>query len=548
MSRKSRSTQRNRKVNNTHKASSQAWAWVLLAVTVIFIAVVRIRLLNVPLERDEGEFGYMGQLILQGIPPYKIACNMKLPGTYVMYALFMRLFGQTTAGIHLGLLVMNLISTVLVFILARRLLGPLAAVVASASFGLLSVSPSVLGSSAHATQYVVPFALGGILLMLKAADTGKTWTLVLSGLLLGIAYLMKQHAVFFLIFGLCYYIGSQVRRMPISRLAIRAGLFSFSMVIPFAVTCLILYKLGVFDKFWFWTYTYARAYSTEQSLGGALDSFHRETERLLTHTTLMWALGGVGLTALIWGKKARANGVFLISFVVFSLLTVCPGLYFRQHYFVAFLPALSILIAAAVTSGTDVLASKGFYRALPMLVFIALLGHLMMLDKEFLFEATPTRATSIVYGGGVFETMETVGKYIKAHSKSTDKLVVFGSEPEIYFYAERPSGTTFLYTYGLVEIHDYASVMQKKMMREITESKPEYVVISNLPASWTARPRSDHSIFKWAIKYFAENYEAIGVVEFVSKDFTAYVWGDDLKDYTPKAIHYLTIIRRRPST
>src|ERR1039458_9666514 len=53
-----------------------------LVLVIVFFAVVRMRLRNAPLERDEGEYAYMGQLILQGIPPYKLASNMKLPGTY----------------------------------------------------------------------------------------------------------------------------------------------------------------------------------------------------------------------------------------------------------------------------------------------------------------------------------------------------------------------------------------------------------------------------------------------------------------------------------
>jgi hypothetical protein len=46
--------------------------------------VVRLGLLNFPLERDEGEYAYAGQLMLQGIPPYDLACNMKFPGTYAI--------------------------------------------------------------------------------------------------------------------------------------------------------------------------------------------------------------------------------------------------------------------------------------------------------------------------------------------------------------------------------------------------------------------------------------------------------------------------------
>jgi len=55
-------------------------AWIFLAVIVFGLVIaIRIRLLGIPLERDEGEYAYAGQLMLQGIPPYKLAYNMKFP-------------------------------------------------------------------------------------------------------------------------------------------------------------------------------------------------------------------------------------------------------------------------------------------------------------------------------------------------------------------------------------------------------------------------------------------------------------------------------------
>jgi hypothetical protein len=73
----------------------------------------QIRLLGIPLERDEGEYAYAGQLILQGIPPCNLAYNMKFPGTYAAYAAIMSIFGQTITGIHLGLLLINAATVVL---------------------------------------------------------------------------------------------------------------------------------------------------------------------------------------------------------------------------------------------------------------------------------------------------------------------------------------------------------------------------------------------------------------------------------------------------
>src|ERR1051326_3081130 len=82
-------------------------AWLIVACTILLVFAIRARLRQMPLERDEGEYAYAGQLILHGVPPYKDAYNMKLPGTYAAYALIMAVFGQSASGIHIGVAVIN---------------------------------------------------------------------------------------------------------------------------------------------------------------------------------------------------------------------------------------------------------------------------------------------------------------------------------------------------------------------------------------------------------------------------------------------------------
>ena len=96
----------------------------------------RLRVASAPLERDEGEYAYAGQLILQGIPPYRQVYNMKFPGTYYAYSVIMALLGQNPSGIRTGLLLVNVASVVPLFLIARRLTGDLAAAVTGASFVL----------------------------------------------------------------------------------------------------------------------------------------------------------------------------------------------------------------------------------------------------------------------------------------------------------------------------------------------------------------------------------------------------------------------------
>src|ERR1700694_52950 len=119
------------------------FCYAALVIVVVVFAAIRIRLRTAPLERDEGEYAYAGQLMLQGIPPYKEVYNMKLPGTYATYAVIMALFGQSASAIHRDVALVSAISVFLVFLIGRRLLEEIAGVVAAMVFALLSLSPSV---------------------------------------------------------------------------------------------------------------------------------------------------------------------------------------------------------------------------------------------------------------------------------------------------------------------------------------------------------------------------------------------------------------------
>src|ERR1700730_14779317 len=109
------------------------FCYAALVIVVVVFAAIRIRLRTAPLERDEGEYAYAGQLMLQGIPPYQLAYNMKLPGTYAVYAVMMAAFVQTARGIHIGLLLVNALSIFLLYLIAARIFGAFAGLIAGTS-------------------------------------------------------------------------------------------------------------------------------------------------------------------------------------------------------------------------------------------------------------------------------------------------------------------------------------------------------------------------------------------------------------------------------
>src|SRR6202051_313552 len=188
--------------------------YAALVIVLVIFAIVRIRLRNTPLERDEGEYAYAGQLILQGEPPYHLAYNMKLPGTYAAYAVMMAAFGQTVSGIRLGMLIVLLGNTLLMFFLGRRLFGLLAGTVAAASYTLLANRLATMSLDGHATHFIVLAALGGTLLLLDAIDERRTTSLFLSGLCFGLAFLMKQHGILFAVFAVVFWAWSEWEQTP----------------------------------------------------------------------------------------------------------------------------------------------------------------------------------------------------------------------------------------------------------------------------------------------------------------------------------------------
>ncbi len=527
--------------------ASQYWCYGLLLMVILFFALIRFHLRQCPLERDEGEYAYAGQLMLQGIPPYQLVYSMKLPGTFAAYSVILAAFGQTPGGIHLGLLLVNAATTFLVFLLARRLFDPLAGLVAAASYALLSASPSVQGCAGHATHFVVLAAVGGILLLLVAIETRRIWLFFGSGVLLGLAFLMKQPGILFAVFGGLYLVKSeyQDRRLNWRGLVPRAGALVLGTVLPLAVTCLALFAAGSFQKFWFWTVLYAREYASITGIGDGLHILRRNAAQVVKPAFWIWAIAGVGLSAVLWNRGARAHGSFLAGFLFFSGLAVCPGFYFRGHYFILLLPAIALLAGVAVSAARQGFL-EGRHRAwafLPVLVFLLAFADSIFLQREYFFAPDPL--TACQYPGNPFSEAVRVGDYLKTHASPGARIVVLGSEPEIYFYAHRHSATGYIYTYSLMEPQKYALQMQKELIAEIEAARPEFVVFVNVPMSFGRLPTSETLIFSWANAYLRGQYEKVGTVDMNGP--AEYIWGDAAQAYRPRSRLFIDVFKRKES-
>ena len=520
-------------------------AWTLFVATLTAVMWARIRLAGLPLERDEGEYAYSGQLLMHGIPPYRLAYSMKFPGTSVVYALVMSIFGDSSKGIHLGLVLINLVTVGLILFLGRNLLGQVAGVMAAAAYSVLSLMPYVLGSAAHATHFVVVFAVAGVLLLARALHRQSKALIFASGCLFGFALLVKQPGLLFIVFGSVYLFNRDWRaQLSTQNIVFRNLLFLSGAAAPLLVAFVALWNAGVFGKFWFWTINYASQYGRQVPIWEGLQIFVDHFGTAIGTAWPIWAAAAVGFVVCIVSPSLRVRADFLLTFAFFSVLAVCAGFYFRPHYFILLLPAVSLLAGAAAVWAINAARIRAHnLRSFVLILFAVCLAWPLWSEADFFFERPLAEANRMINGTNPFPESVKIGEYIRAQSTPSDTIAVLGSEPQIYFYSKRHSATGYIYTYGLMEPQPYARQMQQEMIREIETARPKFLVLVVVNKSWLAGRDSDQSIFKWADAYCDANYEEVGLVN-ISDRGTDYYFSGRPANITPTTEHIL-IYRRK---
>ena len=526
--------------------------WVLTALAIIlgFAAYVRIRLLEMPLERDEGEYAYAGQLMLQGIPPYKLAYNMKLPGTYVAYAGVMAVFGETARGIHLGLVLVNCTTTLLLYWLGRQMFGRICGLIAAGSFALLSLSDSVLGLAAHATHFVALFAISGALLLWTHMQRERIPVLFFAGISFGLSFVMKQQGIFFPLFGatmlLWHTLQKTDRKLPPS--LVRFSVYLMGVLLPFACACLALAATGVFSRFWFWTILYARQYASLTPLARGWRNFQVAMSYFSTTAPALWLIVGLGFVLLLQGEEDRRKLRFILGFLIAAFAAACPGLYFREHYFIPLLLPAAILAGVGVEQSLILIERRRWNKVwlvVPFALFAAAAADVVLHSGNLFFRLDPNAAARAIYLNNPFQEAVVIARYIREHSHPNSSIAVVGSEPEIYFYSGRHSATGYIYTYSLMEPHPYALLMQREMIAEIEASKPEYVVFVDIARSWLAKPTSNPFLLDWFEQYATSQLRTVGLVEIFVNAPSVYRWDDKAIAVSPRSTSYIKVFKRR---
>jgi hypothetical protein len=517
----------------------------LLAVLAL-TAAVRLTVLDMPLDRDEGEYAYGAQRLLAGKLPYVDFYSMKLPGMYLLYAFIFQIAGQSLRAIHGTLLLASLASISLIFFIGRRWFNPLAGLAAASTFAALSLTHKVEGTSAQTEPFIMLLVLSALGLAPSPITSVKPWRWLIIGLLCGAAILIKQQAAFFALGALATCAIAIFRSDSTTRRRAGWGLAALALgiVLPYAALVAFYWQQGAWDEFQRWTITYARQYGTLRPLGDGLTDLFRQLWGLTRQGLLIiWALAAIGLIAAMRDNSPNSRRAELGGLTLASFLALSTGLYFRPHYFVLLLPAVALAAAAGLVTTLDWLRSPSQRWWSRALIAIVLVWPLIS-QSLLIASLGPAQLTRLTFGRSPFPESIPIAEYLRAHTTPDQSIGLLGSEPQILFYAQRPSASGFLYMYPLMENQPAAPPMQRELIAQFEATQPPYVVFVGDPMSWLARETSSGEIFSWWDAYQRAHYQRVGLVEIPRTGATESFWDEAQAGREPKEKNWLAIYRR----
>jgi hypothetical protein len=219
------------------------------------------------------------------------------------------------------------------------------------------------------------------------------------------------------------------------------------------------------------------------------------------------------------------------------------------------LPAFAIIQGLAIVSMQQALRFKMFenvFKSLPVIFLGTVLAWVLVCENIFFFQLSPTQVCDRLYQSpfarNPFVESLAVGRYIREHSATNARVAVLGSEPQIYFYAQRHSATGYIYAYDLTELQPHASEMQREMIWEIESAAPEFLVDVTFQNSWNFQKNSDRTILSWFTQYSARFYKRVEIVGVRSDGQSVACEDAAAENFDISSGEYLVVYKRTAET
>lgn len=457
------------------------WWYALAALPVIALGLRALGFLPSVMDWDESLYLIQAREWMHGGWPLVAAWDMHPIGAPAMFAAAMQAFGQSIFAIRLlGVLAVSATGWGLFFAARAAGLPPATGYAAA----LLYIGHSLVlgGLSVNTEILFAPFTTAAMALAIHSAcrpAQAPGWgRLCAMGLLVGWALLVKPVATaegclaFVLLTGPAWWRGS----LPLRRLLGYAALYALLCALPTLGFGLIYAAMGELDAYLDGTFLAPFRYAQGAAGGDA-------PWRILgAMATLLWPFLLAGLAvALTRGAATRIGLAWLLA----ATLAVAAPAQFFPHYFLIWLPPLSLLAAIGAMA---LVRRLGASRPAPLL---ALLVGLVALDPWRVDTAPKLWRGAALFGPDV---PARIAALIAEELPPGEAIFVPNYQPVVYFLARAGIPTRFPFPVHLTgAFANLAGNSTDGEVGRILATRPRFIVVDR---GWwgTMRPAAASAI------------------------------------------------------
>lgn len=514
--------------------------------------LIRLHFQEIPIERDEGSYVYMGQLLNEGAKPYVDFYEMKPPVIFLCYAFLDLVTGGDIDSMHVVMALLLSLGGLLLFNLVRRWLDDKSAVIATLAYSALALTAHASGFSLQSEHFVALFAIAGLWSLTKGLQQRSFYMIIAAGILLTLGLLVKQNGLFFALLAITlvpFYHRTESQPSWMRPTLRDGGWLALGALIPTLLLGAWMASQGNLSDFWFWNIEYPKTYTSSIPWELGKQLLTTGLDRMFTEQPIFWSLGAGGLFA-IWFTRAALWKKWAISgFALAAMASVTPGIRFYGHYFLHFFPALAVAAAAFAYAFLQWLEPLTRERTRAWLALIAsslLFVFTLMHQEAYYFRPNLERILRRTYGTNPFPETKRLSEYLNSIKSPEDQVIVFGSEPQIYAYTKSQSPTRHHFMGFLVKNHPNEKEWQKEVMQAIEKEKPRYAVWVQHPLSWTPAANADQSFIQWGMDLVQRKYLPVGWYDQMSDGSYRVVEGEAALQYQPQGNQYLILLERVP--
>jgi hypothetical protein len=362
---------------------------------------------------------------------------------------------------------------------------------------------------------LLPLTLSLLFAVLSVNREGMAYPL-LSGVAGGIAFWTRQTALFPLVFCVLYLIlvrsssgqGDENHEMKNAFVALALWL-SGALVVSGSIMGFFFLK-GVFDEFIYWSFAHSMLYEKTVESAVKLDILTDRMASLMRGDFVLIAAGVV--LGIANSVRRRREGLFALVFLFFSFLSVLPG-HFYMHYFAQLAPALALAAGLGVASVLECLRGRTAKRGVALSFAVLAVLVPVLANSGYYFKYSSVKISREWSWPNPFPEAAAVADYVEKNTEPDDIVYVFGSEPEILFYAEGKSPPPHIMGYPLLTSFPRHREFQRDAWADISASPPMYIIFSNVNTSLLWDRKADLWIYDKLREMVMRDYVLEGVME-----------------------------------